>query len=90
MKGIWLMLVPERIRQMFFQQSLLEWIYTNLGLGGEVNESPWSPMLQWLYGGGGNGGAIMFSVRIDRVGTESGLLKSWLKRLCWLIQTRGT
>ncbi|KAL9862399.1 putative RNA-directed DNA polymerase [Arabidopsis thaliana] len=42
MEGIWLRLVPVSKRRLFFEKSILEWLYVNLGEHGEVGGSVWS------------------------------------------------
>ncbi|KAG7564109.1 Ribonuclease H domain [Arabidopsis suecica] len=42
MEGIWIRLVPLRRQGQFFSQSLLEWIYGNLGDEKVVEHCPWS------------------------------------------------
>lgn len=42
MLGIWNRLVPPRKKQLFFSQSLLEWIYGNLCDNGETTDGPWA------------------------------------------------
>jgi len=44
MVGIWTRLVPPRKQGMFFLQSLLEWLYGNLGDSGVAGGCPWSTM----------------------------------------------
>ncbi|KAL9285936.1 putative reverse transcriptase zinc-binding domain-containing protein [Arabidopsis thaliana] len=42
MRGIWSRTVHMRKRQAFFSQSLLEWVFSNLGDGAVADGSPWS------------------------------------------------
>ncbi|KAG7577326.1 Ribonuclease H-like superfamily [Arabidopsis thaliana x Arabidopsis arenosa] len=42
MAGIWTRLLPPRRLHVFFSQSLLEWIYSNLGEQELIGGSPWS------------------------------------------------
>ncbi|KAG7544019.1 Ribonuclease H domain [Arabidopsis thaliana x Arabidopsis arenosa] len=42
MAGIWRRIVPARRRRLFFQQSLLEWLYANLRDSVEMEGSSWS------------------------------------------------
>nr|ABW81175.1 non-LTR retrotransposon transposase [Arabidopsis cebennensis] len=42
MYGIWTRIIPRRKRGTFFTQTLLEWVYDNLGDSGKVDGCPWS------------------------------------------------
>ncbi|KAG7540165.1 Ribonuclease H domain [Arabidopsis thaliana x Arabidopsis arenosa] len=42
MGGIWIRMVPSGKRREFFAQSLLEWLFTNLGDDTKMGESTWS------------------------------------------------
>lgn len=42
MYGIWTRIIPRRKRGTFFTQTLLEWVYDNLGDSGEVDGCLWS------------------------------------------------
>ncbi|KAG7579269.1 Ribonuclease H domain [Arabidopsis thaliana x Arabidopsis arenosa] len=44
MYGIWTRIIPRRKRGTFFTQTLLEWVYDNLGDSGEVDGCPWSTL----------------------------------------------
>lgn len=44
MLGIWTRIVPHRKRGTFFTQTLLEWIYENLGDNKDVDGCPWATM----------------------------------------------
>ncbi|CAA7029707.1 unnamed protein product [Microthlaspi erraticum] len=41
---IWSRIVPIRRRQEFFTQTLLEWVYSNLGEHGKVWDTPWATL----------------------------------------------
>jgi len=42
MAGLWNRIIPRRRRRLFFEQSLIEWLYSNLGDDRETYESVWS------------------------------------------------
>lgn len=42
MAGIWICIVPRRKRHSFFAQSLLKWVFENLGNKGGGSEGAWS------------------------------------------------
>lgn len=44
MEGVWRRIVPLRKRQEFFAQSLLEWIYSNLGDDGSIGDTTWATL----------------------------------------------
>ncbi|KAL9816790.1 putative reverse transcriptase domain, ribonuclease H domain, ribonuclease H-like superfamily [Arabidopsis thaliana] len=42
MAGLWDRIIPRQRRRLFFEQSLIEWLYSNLGDDREAYESVWS------------------------------------------------